>query len=81
VLRPDDGGVVNDPDRAVQHALGLVCQTCLARRSARPVGRLLRAQGLRRPRRPRTCATVWRPPTVAAVRAIVRHPAYAGPLA
>ena len=79
--RHDDGGVVKDPDRAVQPALGLVCQTCLERRSASQVVRLCRDQGLRLPRRHRHCATVWRTPTVAAVMAIVRHPAYAGTLA
>ena len=81
LLRQDDGVVVKDPDRAVQHAIGLVFQTCLARRSASQVVRLFRDQGLRLPRRHRHCATVWRTPTVAAVRAIVRHPAYAGTLA
>ena len=79
--RHDDGVVVKDPDRAVQPALGLVCQTCLERRSASQVVRLCRDQGLRLPRRHRHCATVWRTPTVAAVMAIVRHPAYAGTLA
>jgi len=75
LLRQDDGGVVTDPDRAVPPAIGLVGQTWLARRSASPVVRLVRDQGLRLPRRPRHGATVWRPPTVAAVLAIVRHPA------
>jgi Recombinase zinc beta ribbon domain/Recombinase len=45
------------------------------------VVRLLRDQGLRLPRRHRNCETVWRTPTVAAVMASWRHPAYAGPLA
>ena len=78
LLRPAAGGVVTDPDRAVQHALTLVCDTLLARKAARQVVRLLRDQGLRLPRRHRTWATVWRPPTVAAVIAILRHPASAG---
>jgi DNA invertase Pin-like site-specific DNA recombinase len=81
VLRHDDGGVVKEPDRAVRHAIGLVFQTFLERRSASPVGRLFRDQGLRLPRRHRHCETVWRPPTVAAVIAILRHPAYAGTFA
>jgi hypothetical protein len=59
----------------------LVCQTFLARRSASQVVRLLRAQGLRLPRRPRHGATVGRTPTVAAVLALWRQPAYAGTLA
>jgi hypothetical protein len=81
VLRQDDGGVVKDPDRAVQHAMGVVLQTFLERRSASQGVRLLRDQGLRLPRRHRHCATVWCTPTGAAVMAILRHPAYAGTLA
>ncbi len=81
LLRQDDGVVVKDPDRAVQHAIGLVFQTLLERRSASQVVRLFRDQGLRLPRRHRNGETVWRTPTVAAVIAIVRHPAYAGTFA
>jgi DNA invertase Pin-like site-specific DNA recombinase len=81
LLRQDDGGVVQDPDRAVPHALGLVFQTFLERRSASQVVRLLRDQGLRLPRRHRNRDTVWRTPTVAAVIAILRNPAYAGTFA
>jgi len=62
----------------VQHALTLVFQTFLERRAASQVVRLLRDQGLRLPRRHRNCETVWRTPTVAAVIAILRNPAYAG---
>jgi DNA invertase Pin-like site-specific DNA recombinase len=78
LLRHEDGGVVTDPDRAVQHAIPLVFDTFLARKAARQVVRLLRDQGLRLPRRHRNCETVWRTPTVAAVIAILRNPAYAG---
>jgi DNA invertase Pin-like site-specific DNA recombinase len=78
LLRQEDGGVVKDPDRAVQHAITLVFQTFLARKAASQVVRLLRDQGLRLPRRHRNCETVWRTPTVAAVIAIIRNPAYAG---
>jgi Recombinase/Recombinase zinc beta ribbon domain len=81
LLRQDDGGVVKDPDRAVQHAITLVFQTFLERRSASQVVRLLRDQGLRLPRRHRNRETVWRSPTVAAVIAILRNPAYAGTFA
>ena len=78
LLRQEDGSVVKDPDRAVQHAITLVFQTFLERRAASQVVRLLRDQGLRLPRRHRNCETVWRTPTVAAVIAIIRNPAYAG---
>jgi DNA invertase Pin-like site-specific DNA recombinase len=81
LLRQDDGVVVKDPDRAVQHAITLVFQTFLERRSASQVVRLLRDQGLRLPRRHRNRETVWRLPTVAAVIAILRNPAYAGTFA
>jgi len=80
LVRQDDG-VVKDPDRAVQHAITLVFQTFLERRSASQVVRLLREQGLRLPRRHRNRETVWRLPTVAAVIAILRNPAYAGTFA
>jgi len=79
LLRQEDGGVVTDPDRAVQHAIPLVFDTFLARKAASHVVRLVRDQGLRLPRRHRHGETVWRPPTVAAVMAILRHPASAGP--
>lgn len=78
LLRQNDGVVVKDPDRAVQHTSTLVFQTFLDRRSASQVVRVFRDQGLRLPRRPRNCDTVWRPPTVAAVMTILRHPASAG---
>jgi DNA invertase Pin-like site-specific DNA recombinase len=81
LLRHDDGIVVKDPDRAVQHAITLVFQTFLERKSASQVVRLLRDQGLRLPRRHRNRDTVWRTPTVAAVIAILRNPAYAGTFA
>jgi DNA invertase Pin-like site-specific DNA recombinase len=81
LLRQDDGVVVKEPDRAVQHAITLVFQTFLERRSASQVVRLLRDQGLRLPRRHRNRETVWRSPTVAAVIAILRNPAYAGTFA
>jgi DNA invertase Pin-like site-specific DNA recombinase len=78
LLRLDDGQVVKDPDLAVQHAIMLVFQTFLLRKSASQVVRLLHDQGLRLPRRHRNCETLWRTPTLAAVVTILRNPAYAG---
>jgi hypothetical protein len=78
LLRQEDGRVVKDPDVAVQHTLTLVFQMFLARQSVSQVVRRLREQGLWRPRRHRNGETVWRTPTVAAVMAILRNPAYPG---
>lgn len=78
LLRLEDGQVVKDPDLAVQHAIMLVFQTFLVRKSTSQVVRIFHDQGLRLPRRHRNCETLWRPPTVAAVVTILRHPAYAG---
>jgi DNA invertase Pin-like site-specific DNA recombinase len=80
LLRQEDGRVVTAPDGAVQHTLTLVFQMFLARQSVSQVVRLFREQGLRLPRRHRNCETVWRTPTVPAVMAILRHPAYTGTL-
>ena len=79
-LRQDDGRVVTAPDRAVAPAMLGVFETFRTRTSASHGVGLLRAQGLRLPRRHRHVETVWRTPTVAAVMAIGRHPASAGPL-
>ena len=81
LLRQNDGVVVKDPDRAVQHIINLVFQTFLDRRSASQVVRVFRDQGLRLPRRHRHCETIWRIPTVAAVITMLRNPAYAGAFA
>src|ERR671922_2502048 len=81
LVRQDDGVVIKDPDRAVQHAITLVFQTFLERRSASQVVRQFRDHGLRLPRRHRNCETVWRTPTVAAGIAILPNPAYAGTFA
>jgi DNA invertase Pin-like site-specific DNA recombinase len=78
LLRLEDGRVVKDPDLAVQHAITLVFQTFLMRKSASQVVRVFHDPGLRLPRRHRNCATIWRTPTVAAVVTIWRNPAYAG---
>jgi DNA invertase Pin-like site-specific DNA recombinase len=78
LLRLEDGQVVKDPDLAVQHAITLVFQTFLVRKSASQVVRVFHDQGLHLPRRHRNCETLWRTPPVAAVVTILRHPAYAG---
>jgi hypothetical protein len=78
LLRLDDGQVVKDPDLAVQHAIMLVFQTFLWRKSASQVVRVFHDQGLHLPRRHRNGETLWRTPTVAAVVSLLRNPADAG---
>ena len=80
LLRQDDGGVVKIPTEPCSMRLAGL-PDLLERRSASQVVRLFREQGLRLPRRHRNCETVWRTPTVAAVIAILRNPAYAGTFA
>jgi len=77
-VREPHGRVVKDPNREVQQRLLLVFETFLQRRSASQVLRTFNAQRLTLPRRDRFGDVVWRFPTVAAILAILKHPAYAG---
>jgi DNA invertase Pin-like site-specific DNA recombinase len=63
---------------AVHARLRLVFTTFLPRRSASQVRAFFKAHGLRLPRRERLGAVGWTRPTVAAIRALLQHPAYAG---
>jgi DNA invertase Pin-like site-specific DNA recombinase len=78
LAREPHGRVVKDPDREVQARLTLVFETFLAERSAAQVVRVFRERGLALPRRDRFGDLAWRAPSVAAVVAILRNPAYAG---
>jgi DNA invertase Pin-like site-specific DNA recombinase len=78
LVREADGTVAKDPDREVQDRLALVFATFLRLRSASKVLRFLNGQGLTLPRRDRFGDVVWRVPTVAAILAILKNPAYAG---
>src|SRR3954452_2250557 len=78
LVRDPSGVVTQDPDAEVRSRLALVFSAFLQERTAvRAVG-VLRARGLALPRRDRHGDTVWRAPTIAAVTAILRNPAYAG---
>lgn len=78
-LERDASGVVHkDPNREVQDRVALVFATFLRVRSASQVLRVFNDQGLKLPRRNRFHEIVWRNPTVAAILAILKHPAYAG---
>lgn len=78
LVREPHGTVVKDANREVQARLALVFETFLTQRSAAQVVRVFRDQALTLPRRDRFGDITWRRPSVAAVIAILRNPAYAG---
>jgi DNA invertase Pin-like site-specific DNA recombinase len=81
LVRDPAGRVVQHPDAGVREKIALVFATFLRVRSINGVVREFKAGGLLLPRRDRGAddgAVVWRRPTVAAVSAFLRNPAYAG---
>jgi hypothetical protein len=72
------GRVHKDPHLEVQARIPLVFETFVPRRSASKVLEFFNAHGLRLPRRDRFGEVVWKRPTVAALLAMLKHPAYAG---
>lgn len=75
----DEAGVVHpDPNLEVQHRIALVFETFLRLRSASKVLQFCNDHALRLPRRDRFGDLVWKPPTVAAILAMLKNPAYAG---
>ena len=72
------GRVVKDPHQEVQDRLSLVFATFLEVRSASKVLQHFNAHDLLLPRRDRFGDIVWKKPTVAALLAILKNPAYAG---
>jgi len=78
LLRLEDGRAVKDPNLQVQETVSLVFSSFLELKSTSKVVRHFNQHGLRIPRRYRNQETIWRLPTVAAVVAILRNPAYAG---
>ena len=78
LVRAADGTVHKEPNLEVQHRLELVFATFLQRRSASKVLQFLNVQHLLLPRRDRFGEVRWRMPTVAAILAILKNPAYAG---
>jgi DNA invertase Pin-like site-specific DNA recombinase len=76
--RDAQGRVHKAPNLEVQSRLALVFETFLPRRSASKVLDFFNANGVRLPRRDRFGEVVWKRPTIAAILAILKHPAYAG---
>ena len=72
------GRVHKDPNLEVQARITLVFETFVQRRSASKVLEFFTTSGLRLPRRDRFGDVVWKRPTIAAILAILKHPAYAG---
>jgi DNA invertase Pin-like site-specific DNA recombinase len=76
--RDAQGHVHKDANLEVQARILVVLTTFLQRRSASKVLQFFNAHGLRLPRRDHFGEVVWKRPTVAAILAILKHPAYAG---
>jgi hypothetical protein len=72
------GTVVKDPNREVQDRIQLVFSTFLERRSASKVLEFLHTHDLRLPRRDRFGDVIWKRPTIGALLALLKNPAYAG---
>src|SRR6516164_6507759 len=73
--------VLKHPDQEVQDRLALVFDTFLRVRAACQVVRFFNDHDLLLPRRDRFGDVAWRKPTVPAVLAILKNPAYAGAFA
>jgi len=75
-----DGVVRKEPNLEVQQRLDLIFSTFLQQRSASKVLQFFNAQHLLLPRHDRFGDVRWRKPTVAAILAILKNPAYAARL-
>jgi DNA invertase Pin-like site-specific DNA recombinase len=82
LVRVEDGQVVKDPDRQIQHTIDLVFARFATLGSGQKVLRSLRDDGLLLPRRQHAGLhagqVLWRKPTQAALSEILHNPAYAG---
>ncbi|MBA2636791.1 MAG: recombinase family protein [Solirubrobacterales bacterium] len=78
LIRDEHGRALKDPNREVQDRIDLIFTTFLHRRSASQVLRFLRDHSLFLPRRDRFGDLVWKEPSVSAILAILKNPAYAG---
>jgi DNA invertase Pin-like site-specific DNA recombinase len=78
LVRNGQGKVIKLPNQEAQARLSLVFETFLQCRSASKVVEVFKAHQRLLPRRDRFGDLVWKAPRVAAVLAILKHPAYAG---
>src|SRR5882724_2503421 len=78
LVRDGRGRVLQIPNQEAQARLTLVFDTFLQCRSASKVVDAFNAHHLLLPRRDCFGALLWKPPSVAAVLSILKHPAYAG---
>ena len=85
LVRDPEGQVHFDPDTSVQARLRLVFHKFQELQSAQKVLRYLVKQGLKLPRRHRAGLfageLLWKEPSISAVHAILKNPAYAGAFA
>jgi DNA invertase Pin-like site-specific DNA recombinase len=80
LARDPSGVVTKDPNQEVQDRVALVFDSFLRLRTARRVTRALCGHDLALPRNDRRGEAYWARPTVAAVTAMLKNPAYAGAL-
>src|SRR5919197_1476691 len=78
LVRTSQGTVQKIPNQEAQARLSLVFEPFLQCRSASKVVEVFNTHDLLLPRRDRFGDLVWKAPRVAAVLAILKHPAYAG---
>lgn len=78
LIRDPLGRVLKHPDQEVQERIDLVFTSFLQVKAACQVVRCFNERHLCLPRRDRFGDLVWRPPTVPAILAILKNPAYAG---
>ena len=78
LVRNGRGQVIKIPHQEAQARLSLVFETFLQCRSASKVVDEFNRHQLLIPRRDRFGDLAWKPPTVAAILSILKHPAYAG---
>ena len=78
LVRNSQGTVQKIPHQEAQARLSLVFETFVQCRSASKVVEVFNTHALLLPRRDRFGDLVWKAPRVAAVLALLKHPAYAG---